>query len=274
MTFEISLTAHVVSSELLLAMKCSKPFFSIVTVTYNDLQGLRSTYESILIQRFTNFEWLVVDGGSKDGTPDFLRSIQCPFLVWISEKDQGIYDAMNKGINMSSGDFVVFMNAGDVFSGEWVLQNIYNFVALQNARVDIVYGGATLVLPNGKRYYRKPRVEEKYIWHGLPANHQATYFSRKCLGEIMYDCRYRICGDYFIVAKFHKSGANPIYLDETLVDFRVGDTSHRNPRQLFWEPYVIQRDILKMPLYSRILSLIKRAISFTGVVIMSHRWMT
>lgn len=114
--------------------------FSVITVTYNNLQGLLKTSESILEQTFGEFEWIIVDGGSADGTVQFLTSFDRLKINWVSEKDGGIYAATNKGIKLSRGEYCIFMNAGDRFLDASVLLNVSDAIGLD--RPAIVYGDA------------------------------------------------------------------------------------------------------------------------------------
>ena len=101
------------------------PLFSVISVTYNNLKGLQNTFKSLRLQTFTDYEWIVVDGGSYDGTLDFLSDKPCKL---ISEKDDGIYDAMNKGIGKANGDYLIFMNAGDVFADADILEIVQDTI--------------------------------------------------------------------------------------------------------------------------------------------------
>ncbi len=242
--------------------------FSIVTVVLNDRSGFLKTMNSVKQQTFKAFEWIVVDGGSSDGTIDLIKSADC-VSDWISEHDSGIYDAMNKGIAKSSGDYLVFLNAGDSFSDEKVLDRVDGLISINN-NVDIVFGGANLIFPGGKSVYREPRNIKRYIWHGVPANHQATYFSKKIIQHNHYDSRYKICGDYYLVAKLYTTGVKAIYLNLPLANFEVGGMSYNTPVKLFWESYLIQRDVLELPLMFRVVSFIKRTIATLGTVILSR----
>lgn len=94
---------------------------SIITINYNNIEGLKQTVESVLSQTYIDKEYIVIDGGSKDGAVDFLKS-QNKITYWVSEKDGGLYNAMNKGIRKLSGDYVIFMNSGDVFLIEMYCQ--------------------------------------------------------------------------------------------------------------------------------------------------------
>jgi putative colanic acid biosynthesis glycosyltransferase len=254
----------------------SKIKVSIVTVVYRDLPGLIRTFESIFEQRSQDYNWVVVDGGSNDGTVEFLEGLNAPFVTWVSENDRGIYDAMNKGALMSSGDYIVFMNAGDTFGDANCLRNVVNFLEQdkKNNKVmaDILFGGAMLRFPgNGAELiYRPPRLAGS-LWHGLPANHQATYYLRDSIIKIPYDLKYSLCGDYYIAAKLISSGARSIYLNKSLAIFEVGGRSYTNRWRLFLEPLLIQRDVLKLPLIYLFASAIRRSISTFAFILLSHK---
>jgi putative colanic acid biosynthesis glycosyltransferase len=250
-------------------MTTSRRRISIITVAYNDAQGLALTMSSIASQTFRDFEWIVVDGGSTDGTVRLLEQCAQPGLRWISEKDSGIYDAMNKGIRMSGGDYLVFLNAGDAFPGTATLSAVDTALSRAPAP-DVLFGGAEYVFPDGKAVFRPPKEASKSIWHGLPANHQATYYSRAILEGILYDPKYRICGDYYLIAKLFQKGFDATYLNQSLVRFEVGGASYVNRKRLFWEPYLIQREVLHQSLMLRLLSLIKRSISTLGMVVLKN----
>jgi putative colanic acid biosynthesis glycosyltransferase len=245
--------------------------FSIVTVNYNDAKGLCRTCESILFQSFGSFEWIVVDGLSTDDSVGYLQSLDIPFLKWRSEKDGGIYDAMNRGIAMCTGEYVVFMNAGDVFYGNEVLSDVAQMLVVDNQVADILFGGALLSFAgSGRSAYRPPRPAEISLWHGLPANHQATYYRRCLLTQTPYDLKYSLCGDYYLAARLMQNGAFAIYLDAALAIFEVGGQSYKRLGHLFAEPYRIQRDVLRTPFYYRLASVLRRLVSTVGFVVLSQ----
>ena len=249
----------------------SEPYFSVVTVVRNDLDGLKATQRSLLSQSLGDYEWVVVDGASTDGTADYVRQLEVQVtLQKVSEPDDGIYDAMNKGIAMARGRFVVFMNAGDSFTDDGALESVRSHVEADGRDVDLVFGGATIALQSGVEVYREPRRLERYIWHGLPSNHQATYYRRTRIQKTPYDCQYRICGDYFIVAALYVEGATASYLDRSVARFEGGGTAYQSPAPLFLEPYKIQAEILRTPLYRRVLSFGKRAVSTGAMVLLSQ----
>jgi len=250
-------------------MPNKSPLFSIITVVYNDVGGLALTKSSIACQTFTDFEWIVIDGGSNDGAVGFLEQCDQSGLSWVSEKDRGIYDAMNKGMLKSSGEYLVFLNAGDTFPSSGTLAQVSDALAVV-PKPDVLFGGAEYKFPDGKTLFRPPKMVVRSIWHGLPANHQATYYSRGILDGVQYDIKYRICGDYYLIAKLYKKGFTPAYLDKPLVRFEVGGASYVNRRLLFWEPFLIQRDVLMQPVLWRAASLIKRGISTLGMIVLQN----
>ena len=233
---------------------------SVITVVLNDPDGLTRTGESILSQ--TNpVEWIVVDGGSSKATIDILHNLGGE-VRWISEKDNGIYDAMNKGVCMCKGDYVVFLNAGDCFTDSGVVSEVSDFLSTpQGLHVDVLCCGANLVLADGRKVYRPPKRVGEYIWHGLPANHQATYYRRIALGTRPYDLRFKICGDYFLAATLYIKKATFGYLDRAVVQFFLDGISYSWRKELFMEPYAIQQRVLLLGFGWRILSLLKRFVS-------------
>jgi putative colanic acid biosynthesis glycosyltransferase len=237
---------------------------SVVTIVLNDPQGLARTGESIISQTLRP-EWVVVDGKSANATLDVLRNYGNA-VTWVSEKDKGIYDAMNKGVGMCSGDYVVFLNAGDCFSDSEVLADVCSFLSSRHGMsVDVMCCGANLIFPSGSTVYRSPKIVEDYIWHGLPANHQATYYRRISLGINPYDLEFKMCGDYFIAASLYVKNAIFGYFDRPVVNFFLDGVSSNWDIKLFMEPYAIQQNILKIGLFFRLLSILKRFISGIAV---------
>lgn len=253
-------------------MEIDSPFYSIITVTFNDFEGLKQTYESIVNQTYKNFEWIVIDGGSIDKTVKFLNSNLHLSPIWISEKDSGIYDAMNKGIKLCKGKFAVFLNAGDIYPNKLTLEKLNSSLQLSKELPDVILGGATFLLPNSLKMYKSPKNINLYIWHGVPANHQAMYFKREALKCTLYDTRYKICGDYYIIARMFIKKMIFFYINEPLVEFKVGGASYKNIATLWKESYLIKKRVLHLPFHVRIHSLLKSIISTTGLIIVSQNY--
>jgi len=252
-------------------MSDATPLFSIITVVYNDAAGLEKTKHSITSQVFQDFEWVVVDGKSTDGTVAVMKDCNLVNMRWVSEIDQGIYDAMNRGVSRCAGEYIVFMNAGDTFYDAATLESVGKELSGGGRMVDILFGGAMLCFPkSGKMFYRAPRLSKVSLWHGLPANHQATYYRRSLLEQTPYDLRYPLCGDYFLAATLMKAGAKAGYLNKPLAVFEVGGQSYKKLGQLFSEPYQIQRDVLGLPLHYRLASMVRRLVSTLGFIFLSQ----
>lgn len=167
---------------------------SIITINYNNIVGLRKTIDSVLSQSYTDYEWIVIDGGSTDGAKELLEQNATHFAYWCSEPDKGIYNAMNKGIAKAQGEYTLFMNSGDVFSSNDTLQQIMS--TMKGA--DIVYADAMLLGHNGKdELLQYPdELTLDYLTHGSLC-HQAAYIRTSLLHESGgYDEKYRIASDW------------------------------------------------------------------------------
>ena len=235
-------------------------FFSVITVVLNDPVGLDRTGSSVLEQSVP-CEWIIIDGGSMGPTLNILEKFK-DSAVCISERDSGIYDAMNKGIGFSSGKYIVFLNAGDSFFDENTLFKVKAFLdASTGDLIDVLSCGAQLIISSNVTMYREPKNAKNYIWHGLPSNHQATFYKRGALVLYPYDIKYRMCGDYYIASVLYNAKKLFVKFDVPVVNFTVDGISSRWSRLLFLEPYLIQRDILGVSFGLRLLSLLKRLFS-------------
>ena len=149
---------------------------SVITINYNNRDGLQRTLESVFNQTCQDFEFIVIDGGSNDGSRDVIANYNSNIDFWVSEKDAGIYNAMNKGIKKANGDFVIFMNSGDTFCNENVLKNCSSEI---NTDFDLFYGDAYFITKNETVKVEYP---DKLSFHFFTINslcHQAWY-SRGC----------------------------------------------------------------------------------------------
>lgn len=195
----------------------TKPVFSIVTITRNNLDGFRRTQESLDRQSFRNFEWLVIDGNSTDGTQSILPENA------LSEPDNGIYDAMNKGIHRSTGEYILFLNAGDTLSDADILATIARTIAIE--KPDYIYGDA---LETGG-WYKKARDHHR-IELGMFTHHQAMLYKRDCLGGLRYDADYKIAGDYAFTRAFLEHVKTVSYIPAAICIFETGGISQRHMR--------------------------------------------
>lgn len=172
------------------------PLITVITVTYNASKVIGKTIHSLATQDFKDFEWLVIDGNSKDDTLDKVKASRIPGLNFISEPDGGLYDAMNKGLKLAKGNYVLFLNAGDAFHSQEILK-LYAEQALQ-AR-DIIYADTDIVDSQGnllgKRHLSAPEtLTKKSFADGMLVCHQA-FMVRKELAPA-YDLAYSFSADY------------------------------------------------------------------------------
>ena len=206
---------------------------SLITVTYNSAKTLADTLESVLAQTYENVEYLIVDGASKDATLDIIRSYEPRFggrMRWLSEPDGGIYDAMNKGIKLSTGDVVGLLNSDDFFASAEVLEKVAAAFAA-DASLDGVYGDVRYVEPEDTsrtvRHYSSASFTRKKLVFGLMPAHPSFYARRVCFEKYgLYDTRYRISADYDMFVRMIWNGNVHLqYLPFNFVDMRNGGTS-------------------------------------------------
>ena len=168
---------------------------SIVTVNFNHLEGLKRTYESVVNQTFGDYEWIVIDGGSTDGSREFIEQHQDHFAYWCSEKDNGIYHAMNKGIRQAKGEYLNFMNAGDTFACCETLAGVFG----KQRTADILYGYMPIGNINGKLHSSFRNMKKILQWYDLypyTLPHQASFIKRVLFEEVgMYDEVCRVVSD-------------------------------------------------------------------------------
>ena len=186
---------------------------TVITINYNNRSGLARTQASVLAQDFTDFDWLIVDGGSTDGSLSILSRVQFEGIRTISEQDNGIYDAMNKGISKVNTEFVMFLNSGDILAEASVIGKLHE--VLNKTEVDIVYGDIKIQSgSNIGRHWRSGDINFIKILFGWHTPHPAMIYSLKCLKKIGgYDEQYTIAADYDIFIRLYKAGYEFIYKD-------------------------------------------------------------
>lgn len=198
----------------------TNPFVSIVTVTLNNLSGLQKTATSITSQTFKDFEWIIIDGVSTDGTNEFLKA--CDAQI-ISEPDNGLYDAMNKGIDKATGEYLLFLNAGDIFASNTTLDNIYNQA---NDDTDFIYGDA-LEIYHGRDIYKHARPHE-FALSGMFTHHQSMLYRRATIENLRYNLGYKIAADYDFTLRFLNNVKTIQHIPLPFCLFESGGLSERN----------------------------------------------
>lgn len=212
----------------------NRPLISVITVAYNNRFGLEETIKSVINQTFKNFEFIIIDGNSTDGSKELLESYSSQINFWISEPDKGIYNAMNKGIANAKGEYLIFMNSGDRFSSSEILESI----APHFNNEDIVYGNAYYELENRKKYeYRIPSRITIGSLLKEPICHQSAFFKKELFDKYgMYDENNRIASDWtFMMDLFIHHNISQKYVNEFISIFEKIGISNTNTDLSFSE---------------------------------------
>ena len=200
------------------------PLISIITVVYNNKNGLFNTIKSITEQTYNNIEFIIIDGNSTDGTKSIIESFKNKINYWISEPDKGIYDAMNKGIKIATGEWVIFMNAGDLFYSKNVIHDVFKIKNIQN--YDVVYGDTIGVHNNEKIEYIKP-LDLSLFWKYIPICHQSVFIKLKLHKENLYDLKYNVSSVYDFLYKVYTDGSLFKYINIPVSKYNMnGYSSH------------------------------------------------
>jgi putative colanic acid biosynthesis glycosyltransferase len=217
------------------------------------------------MQSYQSYEWIIIDAVSNDGTKEFINSINDIKFKFVSEKDKGIYDGMNKGIKFATRQYIFFLNAGDILNDTSVLALITSIV--KNKEYDIIYGGVRMKI--GKNFYiRSPKKNIDSVLYTLPGHHQATIYRKSLLDMFNYDLKYEFSGDYYISAILYINGYRNFYFTEHLVcEFEVGHHSYKNLFKIWYFSNDIQKNILQISFINRFLSSFKRLTSSIFLVV-------
>ena len=209
---------------------------TIITINYNNREGLARTLESVRMQTSKEFEYIVIDGGSDDGSRELIEDNQDIIDSWVSERDKGIYNAMNKGVERAHGEYSLFLNSGDVLHDPKVMQRVLD----SNLSADIVFGRVQNCFPDGKTELYVPAEEMSLMWIIRTGIHHAGSFIRNSLmRKHPYDEKFRICSDRkFFVEALVIDNCTMQNLDFTVCDFEIGGISSSAKdvaKQEYWQ---------------------------------------
>lgn len=208
---------------------------SIITATYNSAKTINDTIKSVLCQTNKDFEYIIIDGGSTDETIDIVKSYESEFsgrLKWVCEKDKGIYDAMNKGIKMASGDIIGILNSDDYYTSDDILQTIADAFKCQD--VDAIYGDIHFIKDGDPdkcvRYYSSRMFSPFWLRFGFMPAHPSFYCKREVFEKSgLYRLDYKIGSDYeMMVRLFRKYKISSRYVPKDFVTMRTGGASNSN----------------------------------------------
>ena len=202
------------------------PKISIITVSYNAVATIEQTILSVINQTYENIEYIIIDGGSTDGTIDIIKKYEDKIAYWVSEKDKGIYDAMNKGINISKGDIIGIINADDFFIHNNVICNIID--AFKNEKVDILHGNIIYFDESKYKFRIKPCENIENIKKSMCINHPTCFVKKDIYEKFGYfNTKYEIAADYELMLRFFKKNLNFKYINEDMIYFRAGGISNK-----------------------------------------------
>lgn len=204
---------------------------SIITVCYNEEKTIEQTIRSVLNQSFQDFEYIIIDGGSNDGTVDIINNYKDKIDHFVSEADNGIFDAFNKGIGLSNAEYVYFLNAGDYFCSDNVLESIFAI----NPNAELVYGDIIVEMNSGWAFRKKSpsRICLFYMFvDSIP--HQATFTKRELFDKAgLYDLSCRIAADYrFSLKAIYQHNATLQYIPQPIAYYNLrGDSGKKENRK-------------------------------------------
>lgn len=217
------------------------PKFSVITVTYNAEKVLEDTIQSVIAQTYRHLEYIIIDGQSADATPGIIKKYRPYIHTVVSEPDKGIYDAMNKGLALATGDYICFLNAGDCFHKEDTLAGIVRSIR-SNELPDVIYGETALV--DEKRHFirmRRLSAPEKLNWksfkQGMLVCHQAFFVKRTL--AVPYDLRYRWSSDFDWCIRLMKQAGVLHNTHLTLIDYLEEGTTTANRKASLKERFRI-----------------------------------
>jgi len=221
------------------------PLVTVITVVFNGSQTLEHTILSVIEQSYSNFEYIIVDGGSTDSTLDILRNHEGNIDYWISAKDGGIYDAINKGISLARGDYIGMLNADDYFADPSALNKIMN--RFRTSQVDAVFSYLDIIDPNnlGKvlRKYRISSFSKNMLRIGLMPPHPTFYCKKSCYEKGGgYRTDYRIAADFEMLTRLLlKQNISWSVLKQITVKMRSGGLSSRGMKS----NWIVNREIIR-----------------------------
>jgi glycosyltransferase involved in cell wall biosynthesis len=223
-----------------------KPIVSVITIVRNDSKGLTRTLESVFAQEAGLYESIVVDGASTDGTVDVIRGYEKNISKWVSEADRGIYDAMNKGAAMASGEWIVYMNAGDVFRSPDVLANLLPELT---GEVEVVMGGVEEVLLDKyetRSFIRHPKPIQS-VWKHLPTCHQSIFIRRELQQTYRFDTSYTWCADQELFARLHRDGKRFHATEQIISVYDCAGGRARDPMMYIRERWRLSQGLAPLP---------------------------
>lgn len=242
---------------------------SVITVSLNQIDNLKATISSVhdfvIHNQNLQIEHVVIDGNSNDGTKEFLLSLNYPYLIYLSETDNGIYEAMNNGVKISRFNYVVFINAGDTVELK-KLDNTLIQLLKNGLNEDKLAGFAfSVIYKLGTRVHKVISRQVNRFNPRMPGIHQGMLYVRIRLLEMPFDQNYKICGDYEQFARMFSNGYHFTPIDEFFSTLYAGGISSEKPYRLYIESIYVTNKYFKLGILYRLKYNIKLIIALTSV---------
>lgn len=227
-----------------------KPLISVVTVVFNGEKYLEETIQSVLNQTYSNIEYIIIDGGSTDGTIDIIKKYEDAIDYWVSEPDKGIYDAMNKGITLSTGEIIGIINSDDWYEA-YAINEVVQIHKNQASQRHVVCGAITKRASDGNALFvlkRRPIKSIKDIIKGMPVNHPAFFVPRGVYKQIgLFDTIYKLSADYDFVIRLYINDVKFVFTRNVLANMRMQGASEgiKNAKLQLFEDFRIKRQHFK-----------------------------
>lgn len=207
---------------------------SIITVVYNGVETIEKTIQSVLQQSYKNIEYIIIDGLSTDGTQQIVEKYAQNISYYVSEKDDGLYFAMNKGIQKSTGDIIGIINSDDWYA-ENVIEDVVEYFKKND--VDLVYGKTVIVSEDGEEKEKK-QIPIENIWHEIPMMHASVFIKKNIYDRLgFFDVNYRLAADCELLRRFYSSGVKFGFIDKIIAYFRLGGLSTIQSKEAYTEEY-------------------------------------
>lgn len=201
---------------------------SIVTVTYNCENEIEDTIKSVVSQTYNNIEYIIIDGNSKDKTLSIINKYKKYISVCISEPDKGIFDAMNKAIDIATGMWIIFMNAGDTFVNETVIERAF-YNKEYKLNTGVIFGDAYSIKKDKKKLYiSKPFYLEKTKYRGMGICHQSIFCRTDLAKSIKFDLKYKYAADYNMIMQIYNKGYDFYNLNTPIANYDLTGFSTNN----------------------------------------------
>jgi glycosyltransferase involved in cell wall biosynthesis len=244
---------------------------SIITVVYNNERTIKDAMNSVLSQSYSNLEYVIIDGGSSDNTASIIKDYEGKLGCFISEKDEGIYDAMNKGVLAATGDVIGILNSDDLYQDETVIESVMNQFN-QNPTLDIIYGDLVYVKSDNVekvvRNWKSIPYQNNYFDKGNVPPHPSLFIKKRIYEEAgLFNIDFKLAADYeFMLRIFKKYNYNSKYINKVIVKMRLGGATNQSFSNIKKQNLEIlkawKHNQLKAPFLLMPLRIIKRLIQF------------